>query len=141
MRHRTITSPFGRSSAHRKAMLAALVCSLIGEKRIKTTLARAKSARQLAEKMVTMAKSGTLADRRKAVALLGRKSAVRALFEEIAPQFRNRAGGYTRITKLGRRRSDSSCMAIVEWVSISYVDKKKKPVPSEKAAAVEGKTG
>lgn len=131
MRHRTMTSTFGRSGAHRQAMLAALVCGLISEKRIKTTLPRAKSARQLAEKMVTLAKAGSLMDRRRAVALLGRKSAVKTLFEEIAPQFRDRAGGYTRIVKLGRRRGDSAAMAVLEWVSIPFVDKKKKRIPAE----------
>ena len=140
MRHRTVTSTFGRSSSHRQAMLAALVCGLIKEKRIKTTLARAKSARQLADKMVTIAKNDTLAARRQAISLLRRKDVVSVLFSDIAPVYKDRAGGYARVTQLGRRKGDNSNMAIMDWVGIVPVDKKKKPLSEDASASKEKST-
>lgn len=131
MRHRMVSTTFGRSSAHRRAMLARLVCCLIEEKRIETTLARARAARSLAEKMVTLARSGTLADRRKAIATLRCPPMVKALFEQIAPKCQDRSGGYTRIIKCGARRGDNAPVAILEWVSIVPVDKKKKKPESK----------
>ena len=116
MRHLRKTTKLGRTGAHRDAMLANQVCSLILEKRIKTTLPKAKATRSLAEKMVTLGKQGTLAARRKAVSTLKSTTAVKALFDEIAPGYAARSGGYTRITKLGPRMSDGSEMAILEWV-------------------------
>ena len=112
-------------------MLARLVCCLIEEKRIETTLARARAARSLAEKMVTLARSGTLAARRKAIATLRRPPVVKTLFEQIAPQCQDRSGGYTRIIKRGARRGDNAPVAILEWVSIVPVDKKKKKPESK----------
>lgn len=116
MRHLNKTVKLGRTGAHRDAMLANQVCSLIVERRIKTTIAKAKATRSLAEKMVTLGKAGTLAARRQAVAELRQPEKVKILFEEIAPGFASRAGGYTRITKLGKRMSDASEMVILEWV-------------------------
>ena len=116
MRHRKKTVKLGRTSAHRNELLANLVCGLIEHRRIKTTVAKAKAARSLAEKMVTLGKKGTLAARRQAIATLKQEGLVRVLFDEIAPGFENRAGGYTRILKLGRRMSDSSEMVLLEWV-------------------------
>ncbi len=135
MRHKIVSSTFGRSSSHRKAMLSAVVCGLISEKRITTTLKRAKSARSLAEKMVTLGKAGTLAARRRAVSILRRKSAVDILFNDIAPKCQDRAGGYVRITRMGQRRGDRSDMALMEWVAVNPVDKKKKPVAETDAEA------
>lgn len=97
-------------------MLANMVSSLIKEKRITTTVQKAKLARSMAEKMVTLGRRGTLADRRRAVSLLHQPDAVGVLFDEIVPRMEGRDGGYTRIYKLGRRRSDSSEMAVLEWV-------------------------
>lgn len=116
MRHRKNCTRLGRSSAHRKALLASLVCNLIEQKRIKTTLSKAKLARSLAEKMVTVGRKGSVTDRRHALSVLRQRNAVSKLFDEIVPQCEGRNGGYTRIMKLGRRRSDSSEMAILEWV-------------------------
>lgn len=116
MRHRKKTVKLGRTSAHRNELLANLVCGLIEHRRIKTTVAKAKAARSLAEKMVTLGKKGTLAARRQAITTLKQEGLVRVLFDEIAPGFENRAGGYTRILKLGRRMSDSSEMVLLEWV-------------------------
>ena len=119
MRHLKKTVKLGRTGAHRDAMLANQVCSLIAERRIKTTLAKAKATRSLAEKMVTLGKAGTLAARRQALATIKQPAHVKVLFDEIAPRFAGRAGGYTRITKLGPRMSDASEMVILEWVEAS----------------------
>ncbi|MAW40697.1 MAG: 50S ribosomal protein L17 [Kiritimatiellaceae bacterium] len=116
MRHRKKTVKLGRTSAHRNELLANLVCGLIEHRRIKTTVAKAKAARSLAEKMVTLGKKGTLAARRQAIATLKQEGLVRVLFDEITPGFESRSGGYTRILKLGRRMSDSSEMVLLEWV-------------------------
>ena len=116
MRHRKKTVKLGRTSAHRNELLANLVCGLIEHRRIKTTVAKAKAARSLAEKMVTLGKKGTLAARRQAIATLKQEGLVRVLFDDIAPGFESRSGGYTRILKLGRRMSDSSEMVLLEWV-------------------------
>jgi large subunit ribosomal protein L17 len=116
MRHRVKKVKLGRRGAHRDSMLANMVCSLINERRIKTTLSKAKVVAPLAEKMVTLGKKGTLAARRQAISTLKQEASVKVLFEEIAPGFASRAGGYTRITKLGPRMSDASEMAILEWV-------------------------
>ena len=116
MRHRKKTVKLGRTSAHRNELLANLVCGLIEHRRIKTTIAKAKAARSLAEKMVTLGKKGTLAARRQAIATLKQEKLVRVLFDDIAPSFESRSGGYTRTLKLGRRMSDSSEMVLLEWI-------------------------
>lgn len=116
MRHLKRTAKLGRTSEHRNAMLANLVCSLITHRRVTTTLAKAKAARSVAEKMVTLGKNGTIHDRRLAVARLHQEDAARILFKEIAPAFKDRNGGYTRIVKLNQRNGDSAQRAILEWV-------------------------
>lgn len=130
MRHRKKTIKLGRTSAHRDALLAGLVCSLIERRRITTTLPKAKAARSLAERMVTLGKRGTLACRRRAISILRHPEPVGVLFASIAPAFKDRAGGYTRIIKLGQRRSDSSEMSILEWVD--YVPQPPKPKAEDK---------
>jgi large subunit ribosomal protein L17 len=112
-------------------MLANQVCSLIEHQRIKTTLAKAKAVRPLAEKMVTLGKKGSLHARRTALAVLRQKGAVMKLFEEIAPRSVTRNGGYTRIVKLGARKSDSAPTAFIEWVDAPQVVEE--PVPEETA--------
>jgi large subunit ribosomal protein L17 len=143
MRHQKKTLKLGLTAAHRKAMLANQVCSLIEHQRIKTTLAKAKAVRPLAEKMVTLGKKGSLHARRTALAVLRQKGAVKKLFEDIAPRSADRKGGYTRIVKLGARKSDSAPVAFIEWVDAPQVveepvleetGKKRKPA---KAAAAE----
>ena len=116
MRHQKKTLKLGLTAAHRKAMLANQVCSLIEHERIKTTLAKAKAVRPLAEKMVTLGKKDSLHARRTAFATLRQKGAVTKLFAEIAPRSATRSGGYTRIVKLGARKSDSAPVAFIEWV-------------------------
>jgi len=125
MRHRRKDTKLGRSSSHRKATLAALVCALIEQKRIKTTVAKAREARSMAEKMVTLGRKGTLAARRQAIARLRQPKHVATLFSEIAPQFEGRPGGYTRILKIGKRVGDGSDMAFLEWVGLDSSSKSK----------------
>ena len=97
-----------RDAAHRRALLANLVCSLVEHRRIRTTLAKAKALRPFAERMLTIAKRGDLHARRTAVSYLKQQSSVKKLFEEIAPASMERKGGYTRITKLGQRPRSGS---------------------------------
>jgi large subunit ribosomal protein L17 len=118
MRHLKRTAKLGRTGQHRNAMLANLVCSLIKHKRVTTTLAKAKAARSVAEKMVTLGKRGTLHDRRLAVARLHQEDAVKILFTEIAPAQKERRGGYTRIVRVGQRQGDAGQSAILEWVDM-----------------------
>jgi large subunit ribosomal protein L17 len=118
MRHLKRTAKLGRTGSHRNAMLANLVCSLIIHRRVTTTLAKAKAARSVAEKMVSLGKAGTLHDRRMAVARLRQEEAVRKLFGEIAPACKERHGGYTRIMKLNQRVGDAAQKAILEWVDM-----------------------
>lgn len=152
MRHLKRTAKLGRTAEHRNAMLANLVCSLIKHKRITTTLAKAKAARPVAEKLITLGKEGTVTARRRATAKLrarGRslelskaefkhwrqnEDVVRILFEELAPLFKERRGGYTRIVKLGERRGDVAPQAILEWVEVpAGVEPVAEEKPAEKA--------
>src|SRR5436853_4288203 len=121
IRHQKKTIKLGRTAEHRKALLANQVCSLIEHQRIKTTLAKAKAVRPLAERMVTLGKNGSLHARRTALAVLRQKNAVKKLFDNIAPRSADRRGGYTRIIKLGPRKSDSAPIAFLEWVDAPHV--------------------
>lgn len=132
MRHQKKTIKLGRTAEHRKALLANQVCSLIEHQRIKTTLAKAKAVRPLAEQMVTLGKNGSIHARRTALATLRQKNAVKKLFDDIAPRSAERSGGYTRIVKLGQRRSDSASMAFIEWVDMAEAVEAK-PVEEKKA--------
>jgi large subunit ribosomal protein L17 len=132
MRHQKKTIKLGRTAEHRKALLANQVCSLIEHQRIKTTLAKAKAVRPLAERMVTLGKNGSIHARRTAFATLRQKNAVKKLFDDIAPRSAERSGGYTRIVKLGQRKSDSASMAFIEWVDMSEVVEAE-PVEEKKA--------
>ncbi|HBM15508.1 MAG TPA: 50S ribosomal protein L17 [Lentisphaeria bacterium] len=117
MRHRKKTFKIGRTDSHRKSLLANQVCCLISSKEITTTLVKAKETKRIAEKMVTLAKSGTLHDRRRAISKLGDTQAVKILFEEIGPAFKDRNGGYSRIIQLGPRIGDAAEMCILQWVN------------------------
>jgi large subunit ribosomal protein L17 len=132
MRHQKKTVKLGRKAEHRKALLANQVCSLIEHQRIKTTLAKAKAVRPLAERMVTLGKNGSIHARRNALSILRHKDAVKKLFDEIAPRSTDRNGGYTRIVKLGQRKSDSASMAFLEWVDAAQAAEEK-PVEEKKA--------
>jgi large subunit ribosomal protein L17 len=148
MRHGRKTIKLQRRQDHRDALLANLVVSLITHEQIKTTLAKAKAVRPFAEKMVTLGKRGDLHARRTALGYLHSKPAVSKLFSTIAPASTGRKGGYTRITKLGQRMTDSAPMAFIEWVDrVAAPDaepeaapaateaKPKKAAPKKKAAA------
>jgi len=153
MRHQRKTVKLGRTAEHRNALLANQTLSLIEHGRIKTTLAKAKAVRPLAEKVVTLAKRNTLHSRRRALAILHNNSARTAkavvkLFSEIGPRNAARLGGYTRIVKLGPRMSDSAPMAYIEWVDLVVAPEeapvvvgtpsaKAKPAKSEKSAKAE----
>jgi large subunit ribosomal protein L17 len=138
MRHQKNTVRLGRKAEHRKALLANQVCSLIEHRRIKTTLAKAKAVRPLAERMVTLGKDGSIHARRTAFATLRHKDAVKKLFDEIAPASGERNGGYTRIIRLGQRQSDSAFMALIEWVD-SPIAVEEKPAEEKKAEKKEPK--
>jgi large subunit ribosomal protein L17 len=131
MRHQKKVVKLGRTAEHRKALLANQVCSLIQHRRIKTTLARAKAVRPLADRMITLGKNGSLHARRNALTILRHKSAVKKLFDEIAPASADRNGGYTRIIKLGQRKSDSARMAFIEWVDAA-IGVEEKPAEEKK---------
>jgi large subunit ribosomal protein L17 len=138
MRHQKKTVKLGRKAEHRKALLANQVCSLIEHQRIKTTLAKAKAVRPLAEKMVTLGKNGSIHARRTAVSVLRHKDVVKKLFDEIAPRSTERNGGYTRIVRLGQRKSDSASMAFIEWVDAAIVVEEQ-PAEDKKAKKKEPK--
>jgi large subunit ribosomal protein L17 len=135
MRHLKRTAKLGRTGEHRNAMLANLVCSLIKHKRVITTVAKAKAARSVAEKMVTLGKSGTIHDRRLAAARLHQEDAVKILFNEIAPVQKERHGGYTRIVRLHERQGDASQLAILEWVDVPMGEAPAPEAKPEKQAA------
>jgi large subunit ribosomal protein L17 len=117
MRHKKHHHTLGLKTAHRRALLADLTAALIKHNRIKTTLAKARALRPFAEKIVTLAKKGTLHHRRLAIARVRNKDAVHFLFEKKVKEFVNRQGGYTRIYKLSdRRRGDAAEMALIEFV-------------------------
>jgi len=125
MRHQKKTIKLGRTADHRRALLANQVCALIEHQRIKTTLAKAKAVRPLAERMVTLGKNGSIHARRRAMAVLRQKNIVKKLFDDIAQRSAERNGGYTRIVKLGARKSDSARMAFIEWVDAEHIAEEK----------------
>ena len=110
------TRKLGRASAHRKAMLRAMVTYLLEHGRIETTVPRAKELRAVAEKIITLGKNDTLHSRRQVLAYVTKDEVTSKLFSEIAPKYVDRNGGYTRITKIGPRRGDCAEMAIIELV-------------------------
>lgn len=115
MRHLNQGRKLNRTSAHRKALFRNLVLALVKHDRIKTTDAKAKELRRYAERMVTLGKRGDLAARRLAFSFMQSRDAVKRLFDEIAPRFRERNGGYTRVVKFGFRRGDAAPLSIIEF--------------------------
>lgn len=110
------TRKLGRKTDHRTAMLRAMTTFLLENGRIETTVTRAKEVRPLAEKMITLGKQGDLNAKRQVFSFVTREAVVKKLFDEIAPAYKSRTGGYTRITKLGPRRGDGAEMAVIELV-------------------------
>src|SRR6202521_6151351 len=127
MRHLNQGRKLNRTSSHRKALFRNLVLSLIEHERIKTTDAKAKELRRYADRMVTLGKRGDVAARRLAFAFMQSRDAVKKLFDEIAPRFKDRAGGYTRVVKFGVRRGDAAALSIVEFTGSPPRGKAKKP--------------
>jgi large subunit ribosomal protein L17 len=116
MRHQRSGKKLGRDSAHRRSLYANLAGALISHGRIKTTQAKAKAVKPFAEQMITLGKRGDLAARRQAIAELRSKDVVRVLFDDVAPRFVDRPGGYSRIVKLGPRHGDAAEMVYLELV-------------------------
>jgi large subunit ribosomal protein L17 len=116
MRHQRAGRKLGRDSAHRKALYANLTASLIEHGRIKTTVAKAKEVRPVAEEMITLGRRGDVPARRQALKFLRSQDVVHKLFSEVGPRFSDRPGGYSRIVKLGPRQGDAAEMAYLELV-------------------------
>jgi len=126
MRHRVKGKKLRRNPAQRRALLRNLVTSFLEKERMRTSLAKAKAAKPLAEKMITLAKKNTIHTRRLALRFIYKKSTVKKLFDEIAPRFSERPGGYTRIVKIGPRAGDGAEMAMLELVGSEFKKKEKK---------------
>jgi large subunit ribosomal protein L17 len=133
MRHLKGGFKLRRNPAQRKSLLRNLTASLIEKNRIETTTAKAKAVQPIVEKMVTLGKAGTLADKRRALAYLYKRKTVQVLFDELAPRFMDRNGGYTRIIKTDFRKGDGAEMAILEFVDYIYQVKDKKAKEKAKA--------
>jgi len=121
VRHARTGKKLGRDSAHRRALYANLAGALIEHGRIRTTVTKAKAVKPLAEQMITLGRRGDLHARRQATAFLRSRDVVHKLFAEVAPLFKDRPGGYTRIVKIGTRAGDSAEMAYLELVDEEYV--------------------
>ena len=127
MRHLNSGRKLNRTSAHRKALFKNMVLALIRHERIKTTDPKAKELRRIADRMVTLGKQGDLAARRRAFAFMQSHDAVKKLFDDIAPRFKDRNGGYTRVIKFGHRRGDAAMLSIIEFTGNEEQTKSKKP--------------
>ena len=135
MRHGKDGYKLRRSPAHRRALLRNLTASVVEKNRVTTTLAKAKAVQPIVEKMVGLGKSGTLADRRRAFAYFFRRQTVQKLFDEVAPRFMDRRGGYTRVIRGDFRKGDGAETAIIEFVDFQYVAKEKKKKEKKPAKA------
>jgi large subunit ribosomal protein L17 len=135
MRHQVKKGALGRNTAHRRALLRNLVTSFLERERVRTTLAKARSVRPVAEKMITLGKRGTLHARRQALSYLTKEAAARKLFDDLGPRYKERPGGYTRIVKLGSRPGDGASMAMLELVGAEFKAKVKKKKDAKKPAA------
>jgi large subunit ribosomal protein L17 len=133
MRHLKGGFKLRRNPSHRKSLLRNLAASLIEKNRIETTLAKARAVKPVVERLVTLGKSGSLADKRRAFAFLYKRTTVHLLFDEVAPRFMDRRGGYTRIIKSDFRKGDGAEMAILEFVDFKVEAKEKKSKKKEKS--------
>jgi large subunit ribosomal protein L17 len=147
MRHLNAGRKLNRSASHRRALFRNLVTALLERERIKTTDAKAKETRRLTERMITLGKEGTLAARRRALTFVQSRTVVKKLFDDIAPRFKDRAGGYTRIIKVGIRHGDAAPVSVIELVTRAAdiaaaeadKNKKRRGAPRGKAPAKGGK--
>jgi large subunit ribosomal protein L17 len=126
MRHLKGGFKLGRNPSHRKSLLRNLTANIIEKNRIETTLAKAKAVKPIVEKMVSLGKNGTLAAKRQALAYLYKRKTVQLLFDEVAPRFMDRIGGYTRIIRTDNRKGDGADMAILEFTDYIFEVKDKK---------------
>ena len=126
MRHRVAGRKLSRHTQHRELMFRNMLVSLLQHERIRTTLAKGKELRSWADRIISLGKQGTLHAKRRAFALLRDKGAVKRLFDEIAPKFKDREGGYTRVYKLGWRQGDGAPLSLVELVTYAAPEEKKK---------------
>ena len=133
MHHGKAGRQLGRNTAHRKAMFRNMVDSLMGFERIETTLPKAKELRKYADRVITLGKKGTLHSRRRALTYMRTQENLRKVFGPLAERYRNRAGGYTRILKLGPRKSDSTPMALIELVDAELPSKDEGKTQGKKA--------
>jgi len=131
MRHRVEGRKFGRETDARRLMMRNLVKSMVEHGQINTTLAKAKEMRRFVERVVTYGKNNTVHSRRLAYSVLGDRDLVKKLFDEIAPAFADRNGGYTRVLKAGFRRGDNAPMAIIQFVEESTIKAKKDGIKAE----------
>jgi len=135
MRHGKDGYKLRRNPAHRRALLRNLAASVVEKNRVTTTLAKAKAVQPIVEKMVGLGKSGTLADKRRALSYFFRRQTVKKLFDEVAPRFMDRRGGYTRVIRSDFRKGDGAETAIIEFVDFQYVPKEKKKKDKKTAKA------
>lgn len=140
MRHKKKVNHLGRTTSHKKALMKNMAAQLIEHKEIKTTIAKAKELRGYVERLVTYGKKGTLHHRRLAFQFLQNKLAVKGLFEEVAPSFKTRNGGYTRIIKLGNRRGDGAPMSLLQFIGFEKVAVKAKAKELKKEKKKTAKT-
>lgn len=131
MRHNKSGRRLGRNSSHRTAMLRNMVTSLIEHEKITTTDSRAKELRKIADRMITLGKRGDLHARRQVLTVIRDSKVVAKLFDQVAPRFRDRPGGYTRILKLGARLGDNAPQSIIELVEEEFTPKAKAGVVAE----------
>jgi len=135
MRHNKSGKRLGRNSSHRKAMMRNMVTSLFAHEKITTTDIRAKELRKIADKMITLGKRGDLNARRQALQVIRDRKVVGKLFDLVAPRYKDRPGGYTRIIKLGQRAGDNAALSQIELVEEEFTAKPKKAAPAPKAQA------
>ena len=140
MRHAKDGYKLRRDPAHRRALLRNLTASVVEKNRVTTTLAKAKAVQPIVEKMIGLGKSGTLADKRRAFAYFFKRQTVQLLFDEVAPRFMDRQGGYTRIIRGDFRKGDGAETAILEFVDFQFVPKEKKK-KDKKAAKNKARAG
>jgi len=141
MRHRVRGRKLGRTTAHRTALFRNQLISLFAHERIITTVAKAKELRPVAERMVTLARTGTIPARRKVATMVPDKVVLQRLFDEIAPRFVGRPGGYTRIIRLGPRHGDCAEMAVIEFVDFELSSKKERTSGDSKPSLMDRAKG
>jgi len=135
MRHNKSGKRLGRNSSHRKAMMRNMVTSLFAHEKITTTDIRAKELRKIADKMITLGKRGDIHARRQAMQVIRDRKVVGKLFDLVAPRYKDRPGGYTRIIKLGQRAGDNASLSLIELVEEEFTAKPRKAAPAHKAEA------